>query len=45
MISNPPHIIHNPTLVIPAKAGTQGPAARRLPHWVPAFAGMTKKGG
>ena len=30
-----------PIFVIPAKAGTQ--SVRRLtPHWVPAFAGMTK---
>ncbi|HEV8026586.1 MAG TPA: hypothetical protein VGP50_04110, partial [Stellaceae bacterium] len=31
-----------PTIVIPAKAGTQGPPARRSP-WVPAFAGTTAK--
>jgi hypothetical protein len=30
-------------VVIPAKAGIQGPSARRLP-WIPAFAGMTMMG-
>jgi hypothetical protein len=33
-----------PYFVIPAKAGTQGQEAQRMPLWVPAFAGMTKQG-
>jgi len=30
-----------PSLVIPAKAGSQGVERHRNSHWVPAFAGMT----
>jgi hypothetical protein len=33
-----------PHFVIPANAGTQGRQALRVPHWVSAFAGMTKDG-
>ena len=33
------------SFVIPAKAGTQGVAHDRRADWVPAFAGMTNKGG
>jgi hypothetical protein len=34
----------SPSLVIPAKAGTQGVARDLRADWVPAFAGMTKVG-
>jgi hypothetical protein len=33
-----------PIFVIPAKAGTQSDLRLRAMPWVPAFAGMTKKG-
>ncbi len=34
-----------PTIVIPAKAGTQGNVETgKTTSWIPAFAGMTKRG-
>ena len=35
----------NPSVVIPANAGTQSALRSRVTPWVPAFAGMTKEGG
>ena len=32
---------NNLASIMPAKAGIQG-EANRLPHWIPAFAGMTE---
>jgi hypothetical protein len=40
---NVTHFRASPTLVIPAKAGTQGLPGPDAP-WVPAFAGMTRVG-
>jgi len=37
-------IVTPASIVIPAKAGILGDKGARMPHEMPAFAGMTKKG-